>query len=113
MKNLLRLSALAFIIPAAACGDDDGGGSSVNIPPPQPFESEQPNDTLANALTPAEQAAFCAEALAYFQESIPAAEFKKLSCTLSGFAFAALAGASCSELAAECMASDEDMSFDT
>lgn len=112
MKNLLRLSALALLIPAAACGDDDGGGG-VNIPPPQPFESAQPNDTPANELTPAEQTAFCGEALAYFNASIPPAAFKELSCTMTGFAFAAFSGTSCSELRSQCLASDESFQFDT
>ncbi len=111
MKNLLRLSALAFLMPVAACGDD-GGGSGINIPPPQPFQSEQPDSTPANELTPAQQTAFCAESLAYFNASIPPAEFKKLTCAMTGFALGALTGASCNEIRSQCLASDEEVAFD-
>lgn len=113
MKNLLRMSALAFLIPVAACGDDDNGGGGVNIPPPQPFESEQSNDTQANALTPAEQAAFCAEAFEYFNASIPPTAMKELNCTMTGFAFAAFGAGACTELRADCLASDEEFTFDS
>ncbi len=91
---------------------DTETSDSSSIPPPQAFESGQPDDTQANELTPAEQTAFCAQALAYFNDSIPKSEFKKLSCTLTGFAFASFEGGSCSELTAECLASDEDFTFD-
>lgn len=103
MMKLLAASALLLSpLMSAACGDDGGGGGTVTA---DPFQSESVEDTgtVAGELSAAERDAFCQELATYFDQQVPPATQRRITCYFLGAALSGGNREACEATAEACL----------